>query len=106
MTYGKIITLQPSDRTDYITEDGTELTQRPYPFVVLDNGDVLNGEAVNTKRAVGFTNDLAREQIDLWWRDAVKDPQRVVGKYLVTQDARGTYAVHNCAIMTVTEQEI
>src|ERR1700733_14358810 len=92
MSYGKIITLQPSDRTDHITDDGVELTQRPYPFAVFDNGDIINADAVGAKRAVGFSNDLAVQHVDLWWREVVKEPELAVGKYLVTQDENGHYA--------------
>jgi hypothetical protein len=102
----KIYTFQPSDRTDHITEDGTELTQRPYPFAVFDNGDIVNAEVVGTQRTVGLACDLAVTHVDVWWRDVVKDPQQAVGKYLITQDANGNYATQTCAIMSVTVRDV
>lgn len=33
-----VVKLQPADRVDHISGDGTELTQRPFPFFVTASG--------------------------------------------------------------------
>lgn len=96
-----MIKLQPASRTDHITDDGTELTQRPYPFWVNDDGDILGGLPTMGVRVIGFQIDLARHELDLRWADVRADPQLAVGKYLVASDADGGWSVHMPAIETV-----
>lgn len=91
-----LIKLQPAPHTDQVLGDGTELTQLPYPFYVTEDGTGHVGS--QEFRAVGFQKDLARHRIDLHWVDVVKDPQLAVGKYLVTQDKGGGWAVNMSAI--------
>jgi hypothetical protein len=104
----KIITLQPSPRTDHITEDGTELTQLPYPFHVTETGDVLRQDFWQGDPAVviGFQDRVDVQQVDLWWQDVVDDPQRAIGKYAITMDTVGNYSTRVIAIASVdvTEQ--
>jgi hypothetical protein len=105
----RIITVQPADRTDQLTADGTELTQRPYPFhVVADTGEIIPQEfwKGHPARAVGFAARLDIQQIDLWWVDAARDPQRAVGMYLVTENTDGGMDIHQTAVMRMTEKEI
>lgn len=99
----KIFTFQPSDRTDHITPDGTELTQRPYPIAVADDGTVIS---IHGGELLGFADDLAVERIDHRWADVRDDPQEVVGKYAVIRDAGGVVSVHLNAIMTVGERNV
>lgn len=102
-----IITLQPSPRVDHLTEDGTELTQLPYPFHVDAKGDIQRQDfwRGNPAKVIGFTNDPAVQRVDLWWDDAVKDPQQAVGKYVVTRDDKGGMSVHVIAIQSATVHE-
>lgn len=95
--------LQPSAFTDQLTEDGHQLTKLPYPFFVNEDGsvrrqDVWAGQVV---RVVGFQRDLAVQQIDLWWKQAVQEPERAVGMYLVTADSKGDLGSHSTAISSV-----
>lgn len=99
----KVFTFQPSDRTDRITPDGQELTQRPYPIAVTDDGTVVS---IHGGRLLGFADDLAVERVDHWWDDVRDDPQGAVGKYAVIRAASGVVSVHLNAIMTVTDREI
>lgn len=103
----KIITLQPSPRTDFLTDDGTELTRKPYPFHVRENGAIEGQDFWQGRplRVLGFAERLDREQVDLWWGDAVRDPQRAVGMYVITQDIVGGIAMHLTAIEKVTIRE-
>ena len=103
----RIITLQPSARVDHITADGQELTQLPYPFHVRPDGEVgrqdfWHGEPL---RVLGFQDRVDVQRIDLWWRDAAADPQRAVGKYIVTQDADGSMATHQLAVQSVEVED-
>lgn len=99
-----IITLQPAPNVDHITDDGTELTRLPYPFHVrADDGGIERQDfwQGSVARVVGFVADLNRQEVDLWWRDAAKDPQRAVGMYVITQDDKGDMATQMTAISTV-----
>ncbi len=99
----KIYKIQPSAYIDQITADGHELHKLPYPFYADEKGavgqqDFWRGDPA---RVVGFQEDLARHQVDLWWHDAVKDPQQAVGMYLVTADSKGNLGVHQTAMDSV-----
>lgn len=97
----QIVVLHLADYTDHITGDGTELTKRPYPFHVDAKGNILGsrGDAVCV---VGFQNDAARQQVDLYWPDYIRGyPQRAVGKYLITQAADGKLSTQICAVERV-----
>lgn len=98
----RIVTLQPADHVDHITEDGDELTKRPYPFHVNVHGEIVGG-AEKGGRVVGFVSDPARYDVDLSWDEVYADPQRAVGQYVITQDTEGKWATHTIAIMKVTE---
>lgn len=104
----KIITLQPSPRVDQITEDGRELTQLPYPFHVAESGDIDRQDfwRGSPLEVLGFANRLDVQRVDLWWDDALGDPQQAVGKYIVTQDADGTIGTHECAVSRVEVHEL
>jgi hypothetical protein len=104
----RVITLQPADRTDHITEDGTELTQRPYPFHVrADDGHIERQDfwRGNPLQVVGFAERLDGRAVDVFWRTIAEDPQRAVGMYVVTADSRGGWATHLSAIAEVRVTE-
>lgn len=80
--------------------DGHTYTRLPYPFYVNQDG-VIQGQDLwqgTVAQVIGFQRDLARQQIDLWWRDAAKDPAKTVGMYLVTVDSKGDFATHTTAV--------
>jgi len=97
--------IQPAPKTDHITSDGTELQQRPYPIVVDEYGDVPEPgqRSTGVVRVVGFTKDLARQEIDVpWWmfmrgRCAMSD---LVGSYVVIEQASGQLATLMTAVET------
>jgi len=99
----KIVLLQPSEYTDHITADGTQLTTLPYPVGVHMDGSVTNQEfwQGDPYRVIGFQRDLARHEIDVWWSEVSRDPQKAVGLYLVTGDSKGGMGVHQTAISSV-----
>lgn len=89
----KLYRIQPAPRTDHITSDGTELTQRPYPIVCDGAGNVEGMPSVS--RVVGFVRDLARQQVDVSWHEvaAVHVPlSDMVGTYVVVQDRSGNWS--------------
>lgn len=96
------IKLQPASFVDNMKE-GHEMTKLPYPFVADENGDIEHQDLWqgNPLKVIGFQNDLAQQQIDLWWKDAMSDPQQAVGKYLVTLDSQGDWGSHTTAIASV-----
>lgn len=96
--------IQPAAYTDQI-KDGHQMTKLPYPFYADEDGtigqqDLWQGDP---SRVIGFQRDLAKNQIDLWWADAVKNTDQVVGMYLVTEDKAGHYGVHQTAITSIEE---
>lgn len=64
----------------------------------MENQDFWRG---NPLRAIGFQRDLARHEVDVWWDEVVGDPQKAVGLYLVSTDAKGGMGVHDTAICEV-----
>lgn len=100
----QIITLQPSARTDHITDDGHELQQLPYPFHVDVQGLIQRQDFWQGKvyRVIGFTAKPEAGFIDLSWRAAWDDPEKAVGKYVVTSDDKGDWSTHILAIQSAT----
>jgi hypothetical protein len=95
-----MIVLQLSPHTDHIDADGNEFTQRPYPFYVDADGNIAGRR--DDVHAIGFQNDAAVQQVDLWWSDYTAGELEVaVGKYLVTQGPDGKFSTHVCAIESV-----
>jgi hypothetical protein len=102
------LTLQPAEFTDFITEDGHELKKLPYPFYVHEDGRIDRQDfwRGTVSRVIGFQADYNRMTIDLFWDDAVKNPESAVGKFVVTADARGKWSVHGNAISSVEVTEL
>lgn len=96
-----LITLQPSSSTDHITNDGTELQKRPYPFYADEEGNLSRSWDGAPTRIIGFVKDLSQQVLDVWWEDAVKDIHQVVGMYVVTTYPNNQWATHLAAIETV-----
>lgn len=103
-----IITLQPSARTDHITDDGTELQQLPYPFHVDEHAHVLRQDFWRGRvaRVIGFTDRPEPGNITVTWSEAWADPAQVVGKYLVTADDVDQWSTHVSAIQSATRHEL
>jgi hypothetical protein len=99
--------LQPAPFTDQLTGDGHQLTKLPYPFYADEFGAVGRQDfwRGDPSRVVGFQKDLYVQRIDLWWTDAVKNPEAAVGMYLVTEDSRGNYGTHQTAMAAVERMD-
>jgi hypothetical protein len=72
----------------------------PYPFHVNEEGlisqqDLWKGSVY---RVIGFQDVLERHRIDLHWSDAWAEPEKTIGKYVVTSDEHGKWAVHEAPI--------
>lgn len=96
----RLVRLQPAARIDNITDDGHVGYQLPYPFYVAEDGSIQNQEfwQGTATAVIGFQKDLARQTIDLFWREAVLNPELTLGMYLVTTDRHGTWGTHGTAI--------
>lgn len=101
------ITLQPSEYTDHITGDGTELTKLPYPLHVERDGTIGRQDfwKGNPSRVIGFTRDVAAQRIDLLWADVVDSPQQAVGTYVVVVGKDGRFSTLVNAIKDVRVRE-
>lgn len=93
-----LITLQPSSITDHISDDGTELHRKPYPFYADEDGKLYVHWDNAPVQIIGFVKKLGREKVDLWWVDAVKDLNSVVGMYLITKYKDGHWGTQLTAI--------
>lgn len=100
----QIITLQPSARTDHITDDGHELQQLPYPFHVDERGFVQRQDFWQGKvfRVIGFTARPEPGNLVTSWPEVWRDPALAVNKYLVTSDEDGEWSSHVMAIQSAT----
>lgn len=121
----KLITVQPSAFTDNLwlvdrdpndedyhpdTDTSTlvEGHRLPYPFHAYEDG-LIHRQAFwrgKPRRIIGFSDTPNPGKVDLWWRDAVKDPQQAIGKYVITQDVGGGMATHQTAIQSVEVIEV
>jgi hypothetical protein len=98
----KLITIQPGTAADL---------SLPYPFHVFEDGRVDRQDFWQGRifRVIGFQTYFERMTIDLWWRDAVAEPERAIGMYVVTADDKGfnaTWSVHRNAISNVSVIEL
>lgn len=82
-------------------------THQPRPFDIYPLGgiahqDVWQGRPV---AAVGFTDDLPRTRINLWWGDymAAADWDTAIGRYLVTENREGDWAAQLTAVASAIE---
>lgn len=82
-------------------------SKRPYPFIVNALGGIDRALRSPTwpVSAIGFTGDLARQRITLWWNDYfdAADWVQAVGMYLVTESVDGRWATQVTAVESVTE---
>lgn len=95
-----ITTFQFSSFTDHLTDDGAELTKKPYPIHANESGVILNR---SPSFVIGFVRDLARMEVDVYWDDA--DVEQMVGWYVITMDQNGQYATELNAIESITIKE-
>jgi hypothetical protein len=95
----RMLVLQPSPRTDHITEDGQELQQVPYPIYANEKGVGMLG--AKDVRVVGFQRRLDVQRLDVHWDEVWADPDRAVGLYVVL-DQDGQWATEVAAIESAT----
>ena len=97
-----IITIQPANTVSVEYDVNLPL---PYPYHVnARTGDVgrqefWRGEPV---AILGFQNDADVQTMDLLWEDAAKDPDSIVGKYVVMVNANGSIFNETRPITSVT----
>lgn len=105
---GKTFTVQPSAFVDGLTPDGQEMTRLPDPFHVDEAGFVGRQDFWKGRvyEVIGFARFLNVHEINLKWEEAVRDPARAVGMYVVTSDQDGEWVTQPTAVseMRVTSQ--
>jgi hypothetical protein len=82
--------------------EGADL-KLPYPYFADESGmvgrqDVWKGHPT---QVIGFQSDPNVMEIDLLWQDAIQDPERASGMYLVTADSEGTFTTHLTIVESV-----
>lgn len=98
--------LQTAPVPDAYTKEGEVLTKLPYPIVVDENGFTLvDDRASSISRVIGFTRDLAKQVIDLWWFDVdLNEPNEILGFYVIVQDkVTGKWATLYTALIEFSE---
>ena len=91
-----------------LPDTGNPMAPLPYPFFVEEDADGTIGRQDfwkgNPARVVGFVSDNARQEIDLPWEAVVADGDydQVVGMYVVTASADGSFSTHNAPIGRVS----
>jgi hypothetical protein len=108
----KLIQIQPEPVIDNIwgvkTGEIVFGEQLPYPFAVKDNGDVDGQDFWRGDPAavLGFQDDEEVQRINLWWEDAKKDPQSIVGKFPVMRTDKGKIYTYTVKIESVEVFEV
>lgn len=103
----RLVTIQRSPYADNLAEDGDEMTRRPYPFHIKEDGSIADQDfwKGTVSHLIGFQKKLDVQKIDLFWTEFLADPQQAVGMYAVISDDRGTWSVYENAIESVREWE-
>lgn len=104
MTTKALITIQPAEFVDHITEDSTELTKLPYPVHAWsEDGRVPKnmGGWTEPERIVGFQRDPSVQQVDVPWHVVREDPDQAVGLYVVAANADGSMTSLTTAVRDV-----
>lgn len=103
MSRQTLITFQPSEFVDRVTEDGAELTKLPYPVHAwADTGRIPQGVGGTPgRRIVGFQRDLNRQQIDASWATIAYHPEDAVGMYVILENLDGSYSSLTTAVRDV-----
>lgn len=99
----KLYKIQPAPSVDFITGDGHELTKLPYPIVADKYGQIPEqAQVLGFVRVVGFVRDLARQEVDLYWRNAIHPTFKgeLVGMYVVVENAEGRLSTLVTAVQT------
>lgn len=84
-----LITIQPGNTT---TGEYDVHKPLPYPYHVdaatgdVDRQDFFKGTPA---AVIGFQDDADVQVVDLLWKDAAADPDRIVGKFPVLVDSNG-----------------
>jgi hypothetical protein len=91
--------IQPAAFTDQVTDDGEQLTKKPYPIVVRENGEIV-GSPLHVA-VIGFVRDLARQEVDMPWSGVLvagRPIYPVVGSYVIVQDRKGRWSTLATAV--------
>jgi hypothetical protein len=84
--------IQTAHFIDGLTPDGQAMGKLPHPVFATADGKVKGRE--DAVQVIGFQSKLEVQNIDLWWRKAVQNPEKAVGMYLVTANKQGTWESH------------
>ena len=98
----RYLSIQQAPITDNITDEGHVGARLPLPVVADEEGIVyVPSSGLGMRRIHGFQNDLAVDQVDVWWSEVFADPSKAVGKYLVATYAGGAMCGHLSAVDSV-----
>lgn len=103
--------IQPAEYVDNLSNDGHEGVKLPWHFTVTEDGDILGGNdkfkwGGTRVYAIGFSKSLVNRNIDLTWAEAIKDIEKTVGMYFVTENAHGGMGIEDTAVMSASVEEV
>lgn len=95
----RYFTIQPSMRPNM---------QLPYPFFVRENGLVGRQDFWRGKvfRVIGFQASLDKMTVDLFWSDAVKNPEKATGMYVVLADDKNNWSTETSPVQPLMFEEL
>lgn len=108
----KTITIQPESFVDNVwvgkAGDLVEGKKLPYPFHVSEDGKVQDQDfwQGDPSACLGFQRDEDVQQIDLWWSDAVENPDSIVGMFPVFTQVGGPLYTYTVAIESIEVREV
>ena len=76
----------------------------PYPYFVDEETGLIGRQDFwkgYPYQLVGFAENPRAGEIDLWWAEAVQDPDQVSGMYPVTIDADGEISTHRLEVASM-----
>lgn len=95
----RVFTIQPRMRPDM---------QLPYPFFVREDGRVERQDFWRGKvfRVIGFQASLNKMTVDLFWHDAVRNPEKATGMYVVLADDKNAWSTETSPTEPLTFEEL
>lgn len=109
----RIVTIQPEAFVDnvWVNKAGeiVEGKKLPYPFHVAEDGGLVEDQDFwqgDPYRVLGFQNDEDVQRVDLWWADAVKDPESIVGRFPVMVPKGGGVYTYTLKVESVQVREV
>lgn len=81
------------------------LARRPYPVVCDEEGAVLNSIFNNFSNLIGFCHKFEAGKIDVFWKEAITNPEKVIGLHPIVTYEEGSWSTLECTVEGVNTYE-